>query len=167
MSKHERTKSGSGGGGLLDMWFGRPKKTTNGGRPISAESDSLDDVQEQNNEMLSGEEINRRFIDILEDMNIPEDKRQPLLEKSSEEKLKMINMHYKGLYPYSDMQIPTRMEKKEYKERGRLNVFDEYILSVACCFDIMCVHLFVSKSTVFSTRSKNEMTKVDTKRSMH
>lgn len=104
MSKHERTKSG--GGGLLDMWFGRPSKakgrstTTNGGRPISAESDSLDDGQELNNdvERWTMDEINDRFIDILEDMNIPKDKRQPLLEKSVEEKRSMIVMHFKGLY---------------------------------------------------------------------
>lgn len=102
MSKHDRTKSG--GGGLLDMWFGRPKgkgrnATLNGNRPISAESDSLDDLQELNNEVqrLSMDEINERFIDILEDMNIPKDKRQPLLEKSVEEKRNMIAMHYKGL----------------------------------------------------------------------
>lgn len=101
MSKHDKTKTSSGG--LLDMWFGRPKTkgrntTSNGGRPISADADSLADPQEVQNEImrLSHEEVNEKFIYILEDMNIPKDKRQPLLEKSLDEKRDMILMHYKG-----------------------------------------------------------------------
>lgn len=101
MSKHDRNKSS--GGGLLDTLFGRPKTkgrntTTNGGRPISAESDSLSDPHDLNNEImrLTNDEIDEKFIDILEDMNIPKDKRQPLLEKSLDEKRDMILMHFKG-----------------------------------------------------------------------
>lgn len=100
MSRHDKTKTSSG---LLDMWFGRPKtkgksQTTNGGRPISADSDSLADVQDLNIEImrLTNDEIDEKFVDILEDMNIPKDKRQPLLEKSLDEKRDMILMHFKG-----------------------------------------------------------------------
>lgn len=104
MSKHERTKSG--GGSFIGTLLGRPSKvkgrnaTLNGGRPISAESDSLDDGQELNNDVdrWTMDEVNDRFIDILEDMNIPRDKLQPLLEKSVEEKRSMIVMHLKGSY---------------------------------------------------------------------
>lgn len=105
MSKHDKTKSSTG---LLDMWFGRPKTkgrhtAANGGRPVSADSDSLADPQDLHNEImkLSHEEVDEKFIDILEDMNIPKDKRQPLLEKSIEEKRDMIVMHYKGNLPFS------------------------------------------------------------------
>lgn len=105
MSKHDKTKSSTG---LLDIWFGRPKTkgrhtTANGGRPVSADSDSLADPQDLHNEImkLSHEEVDEKFIDILEDMNIPKDKRQPLLEKSIEEKRDMIVMHYKGNLPFS------------------------------------------------------------------
>lgn len=101
MSKHDKTKSSSG---LLDIWFGRPKikgkgTATNGGRPISADSDSLADPQDLHNEImkLTFQEVDEKFIDILEDMNIPKDKRQPLLEKSFDEKRDMILMHFKGI----------------------------------------------------------------------
>lgn len=103
MSKHDRIKTG--GTGFMDMWFGRPKSKTkqylpsnNGGRPISQESDSIVDIQEINNEIhkLSSDEVNEKFMDILEDMNIPKDKRQPLLLKSLDEKRDMLFMHFKG-----------------------------------------------------------------------
>lgn len=100
MSKHDKSKSG---GGLLDIWFGRPKTkgrggTTNGGRPVSSESDTIGDLQELHNEImkLTIDEIDQKFIEILEDMNIPKDKRQPLLKKSLDEKRDMILMHFKG-----------------------------------------------------------------------
>lgn len=103
MSKSERNKSS--GTGLLDMWFGRPSKTKtqkyaahNGGRPVSLEAEPIVDIQEINNEIhkLSVDEVNEKFMDILEDMNIPKDKRQPLLLKSLDEKRDMLFMHYKG-----------------------------------------------------------------------
>lgn len=101
MSKHDKTKTSSG---LFDMVFGRPKTkgksyTSNGGRPISADSDSLADPQDLHNVImrLSHDEVDEKFVDILEDMNIPKDKRQPLLEKSLDEKREMIVMHLKGI----------------------------------------------------------------------
>lgn len=101
MSKNDKNKSS---GGLLDMVFGRPKTkgrtgTTNG-RPVSSESDSIGDFQDLHNAIMSFtiEEVDQRFTDILEDMNIPKDKRQPLLKKSLDEKRDMILMHLKGLY---------------------------------------------------------------------
>lgn len=102
MSKHDKSKSG--GGGLLDMWFGRPNKiktknsTTNGGRPVSSESDTIGELQELHNEILklTKEEVDHKFMEIIEDMNIPKDKRQPLLLKSLDEKRDMILMHFKG-----------------------------------------------------------------------
>lgn len=105
MSKQDKAKTTSG---LLDMWFGRPKTkgkntTTNGGRPISTDSDSLADPQDLHNEImkLTHEEVDEKFVDLLEDMNIPKDKRQPLLEKSLDEKRDMILMHFKGLFPFT------------------------------------------------------------------
>lgn len=99
MSKHDKSKSS--GGGLLDMWFGRPNKrkhTTSNGRPISAESDTLADLQDLQSEImkLTIAEVEKKFVEILDDMNISEDKRQPLLEKSLDEKRDMILMHFKG-----------------------------------------------------------------------
>lgn len=100
MSKHEKNKSG----GLLENWFGRPKpKTTSynsgtlSGRPTSAEGDPFD-MQELENSIraLNDSEVDQKFMEILEDMNIPKDKRGPLLSKSITERQKMIFMHLKG-----------------------------------------------------------------------
>lgn len=101
MSKHEKTKSG----GLLESWFGRPKpKSANyntgtlSGRPTSAEGDAAFDLQELERTIrgLSDSEVDIKFMEILEDMNIPKDKRGPLLSKSITERQKMIFMHLKG-----------------------------------------------------------------------
>lgn len=100
MSKNDKNKSS---GGLLDMVFGRPKTKgrtgTPNGRPVSSESDTLGDLQELHNVIMAlpTEDVDKKFIDILEDMNIPKDKRQPLLKKSLDEKRDMILMHFKGL----------------------------------------------------------------------
>lgn len=46
---------------------------------------------------MTVEEINKKFHEILDDMNIPKDKRDPLMSKSLEEKRDMLKMHYKGM----------------------------------------------------------------------
>lgn len=45
---------------------------------------------------LTVEEVNQRFNEILEDMNIPKDKRDPLFKKNLDEKRDMLRMHLKG-----------------------------------------------------------------------
>lgn len=102
MSKHDKTKSS--GSGLLDMWFGRPKTKsrtgTANGRPVSTESDTIGDLQDLHNEIMSLtiEEIDKKFTEILVDANIPRDKHQPLLKKPLDEKRDMILMHFKGSF---------------------------------------------------------------------
>jgi hypothetical protein len=106
MSKHDRSKSG----GILDTLFSRPSKkgnrtynyanqTLNGGRPVSLEADgaSFESLQIQVT-MMTLEEVNKKFSEILEDMNIPADKREPLLLKNVNEKKEMILMHMKGMW---------------------------------------------------------------------
>lgn len=104
MSRHEKARQG-GGGSLLDSFFGRPKTKgsqkhygTNGGnRPVSADGEPPDfqqitvDISRQ-----GAEEINEKFLELLDDMNIPKDKREPLLKKNIDEKRKMILIHLKG-----------------------------------------------------------------------
>uniref|UniRef100_A0A182VTV6 Formin GTPase-binding domain-containing protein n=1 Tax=Anopheles minimus TaxID=112268 RepID=A0A182VTV6_9DIPT len=119
MSKHDRVKSG----GFLDTLLGRPHKklgrhggsgvygngpssaggnfsgyggsygNLNGGRPLSGQD--ADRVSSETHRLTEAE-VNKYFLDILEDMNIPKDKRDPLLGKPLEEKRKMIDMHVKG-----------------------------------------------------------------------
>lgn len=96
MSRHDRSKPS----GIMDTLFGRPKlrgktSSSNGGRPISEPEGDLQQLTAEVYRMTT-EEITHKFLDILEDMNIPKDKRQPLLLKSVEEKREMILMHTKG-----------------------------------------------------------------------
>ncbi|XP_013110083.2 protein diaphanous [Stomoxys calcitrans] len=102
MSKNDKNKSG---GGLLESLFGRPKtkgthySTGNlAGRPASTDGEAAFDLQELEKTIraLSDSEVDAKFMEILEDMNIPKDKRGPLLSKSITERQKMIFMHLKG-----------------------------------------------------------------------
>lgn len=107
MSKHDRAKSG---GGFLDtLSFGFTRSSTkrsnkhyyngsNGARPVSADNDTFVDTQDIEFEVirLTTEEVNSKFLEILEDMNIPKDKREPLVNKTIQEKRDMLKMHYKG-----------------------------------------------------------------------
>lgn len=110
MSKQDKNKSG---GGLLDSLFGRPKtkSSTNNsggtlsGRPVSADGEALNDLQELERKIrgLTDSEVEVKFMEILDDMNIPKDKREPLLAKPKAEQRKMIFMHLKGmLYVLTD-----------------------------------------------------------------
>ena len=101
--KHERNKSS----GFLDTLFTRSTKRShrnasytgapNNARPISAENDFAD-TQDVELEVLklTTEEVNQKFMEILEDMNINVDKREPLIKKSISEKRDMLKMHMKG-----------------------------------------------------------------------
>lgn len=101
MSKHDRTKSG----GFLDTLFTRSAKrghrgayNANGARPLSANENDYNDMQDLENLVLklTVDEVNQRFNEILEDMNIPKDKRDPLMKKNLDEKRDMLKMHMKG-----------------------------------------------------------------------
>jgi len=107
MSRHEKTKST--GGGILDSLFGRPSKSkggtissgtlTHGGRPVSQDNYVVPGVEdfEQYIQQLTVAELDAKFLEIIEDMNIPKDKREPLLAKSKEERQKMLLWHLKGM----------------------------------------------------------------------
>lgn len=92
MARHEKTKSG----GFLDGFFGRPKK----GQRMHSSGGDVNDIT--TNDLITeiqswdSKELNEKFLDILEDMNIPADKREPLLSKDVREKREMLLMHYKG-----------------------------------------------------------------------
>lgn len=101
MSRHDRTKSG----GLFDTLFTRSAKrnhrntySANGARPLSANENDNNDMQDIEILILklTTEEVNQRFHEILEDMNIPKDKRDPLMKKNLDEKRDMLRMHLKG-----------------------------------------------------------------------
>uniref|UniRef100_A0A8D8KQT5 Protein diaphanous n=1 Tax=Culex pipiens TaxID=7175 RepID=A0A8D8KQT5_CULPI len=98
-SGHYGTGGGSLGGGGVGGHGGYGSGSLNGGRPLSgaeAEAAHFEELQAQMNRMAEPE-VNQKFQEILEDMNIPKDKREPLLLKTLEEKKQMILMHLKGL----------------------------------------------------------------------
>jgi diaphanous len=99
MSRHDRVKSG-----FLDTLFTRSTKrghrntySANGTRPISANENDIDTQDIEIRVLrMTVEEINKKFHEILDDMNIPKDKRDPLMSKNLDEKRDMLRMHYKG-----------------------------------------------------------------------
>ncbi|XP_066990875.2 protein diaphanous isoform X2 [Anabrus simplex] len=87
----------------LDTIFSRPKKTGRGGggqlpRPHS-ESD-FNDVEEQHTQFVARLDemgVNEKYEEMLNDMNLSEEKKQPLRLQTLEVKRQMLVMHYKGL----------------------------------------------------------------------
>lgn len=93
--------AGSAAGGDASAGYGGGGSGGYGGasaagsaRPSSHDAEQLADMQEIQNQILrlNQDEVNAKFMEILEDMNIPKDKRQPLLLKSLEEKREMLIM---------------------------------------------------------------------------
>lgn len=92
----------------MESLFGRPSKSkggsinsgtlTHGGRPVSSENDAVQGVEDWKEyiQSLSEEEINAKFLEIIDDMNIPKDKREPLLAKTKSQRQDMILWHLKG-----------------------------------------------------------------------
>ena len=106
MSRHEKMRPAAGGG-LLDTFFGRPKarhtksnsgssSNNNGVRPVSSGDSATSNEAPDFINRLGEKEVNDRFVELLDDMNIPKDKRGPLLQKGLEERRKMLLMHVKG-----------------------------------------------------------------------
>ncbi|XP_064076062.1 protein diaphanous isoform X1 [Vanessa tameamea] len=94
MSRHEKAKSG-----FLDTWFGRPKKAGAGlergyDTVPRAEPRAEDDepAAEYTNKIdaLDDDQLERRFEEMLTDMNIGEKKKEPLRKYSRDQKKKML-----------------------------------------------------------------------------
>jgi len=123
----------------LDSLFGRPSKSkggtissgtlTHGGRPVSQDNYVVPGVEdfEQYIQQLSVAELDAKFLEIIEDMNIPKDKREPLLAKSKEERQKMLLWHLKGKEYYKKVNksmfvYPCRYQKKNVFNLLRINI---------------------------------------------
>ncbi|KPJ18420.1 Protein diaphanous [Papilio machaon] len=86
----------------LDTWFGRPKKTGGGiergydtvprGAEPRAEDDEPSAAAEYTNKIdaLDDNQLQRRFEEMLTDMNISEEKKEPLRKYSRDQKKKML-----------------------------------------------------------------------------
>ncbi|XP_051163047.1 protein diaphanous isoform X3 [Leptopilina boulardi] len=89
----------------LDTWFGRPKKSGRGGgglghntipRPNSGEDFNEIEQQRCMIERMDEETVNDRFEEMLANMNLNEEKKEPLRQQSAGKKKEMLILHYKG-----------------------------------------------------------------------
>ncbi|XP_043803672.1 protein diaphanous isoform X2 [Apis laboriosa] len=94
--------------GFLDTWFGRPKKSGRGGgvrsglgnntipRPHSG--DDFNEIEQQRCiiERMDKETVNDKFEEMLANMNLTEEKKEPLRQQSEAKKREMLVLHYKG-----------------------------------------------------------------------
>lgn len=99
MSRSDKSKSG-----FLDIFSKSTKRGASyqhngkGARPMSANESDVMDAQERENNILrmTVEEVNKEYIKIIDDMNIPAAKREPLMKKNLDERRDMLRMHVKG-----------------------------------------------------------------------
>lgn len=100
MSRSDKSKSG-----FLDGIFSKSTKRGSsyqhngkGVRPVSANENDVMDAQERENSIMrmTTEEVTKEYIKIIDDMNIPAAKREPLMKKNLEERRDMLRMHLKG-----------------------------------------------------------------------
>lgn len=90
---------------LLDMFGSRGRKKPSkagGGQPYptqprpTSENYSAEPVVEVYVNSLGEEEVNREFERMLDDMNLTDEKREPLMNRTLMEKREMLSMHLKG-----------------------------------------------------------------------
>ncbi|XP_012224016.1 protein diaphanous isoform X2 [Linepithema humile] len=94
--------------GFLDTWFGRPKKSGRGGGPRGYSGsntmprphsgDDFNEIEQQRCiiEKMDEETVNDRFEEMLANMNLTEEKKEPLRQQSESKKKEMLVLHYKG-----------------------------------------------------------------------
>ncbi|XP_076246123.1 diaphanous related formin 1 isoform X2 [Calliopsis andreniformis] len=94
--------------GFLDTWFGRPKKSGRGGgvrsgsgnhtMPRPHSGDDFNEIEQQRCiiERMDEETVNDKFEEMLANMNLTEEKKEPLRQQSESKKKEMLVLHYKG-----------------------------------------------------------------------
>ncbi|XP_018057951.1 PREDICTED: protein diaphanous [Atta colombica] len=94
--------------GFLDTWFGRPKKSVRGSgsrgysgsntMPRPHSGDDINEIEQQRCiiERMDEETVNDRFEEMLANMNLTEEKKEPLRQQSESKKKEMLVLHYKG-----------------------------------------------------------------------
>ncbi|XP_012288328.1 protein diaphanous isoform X3 [Orussus abietinus] len=103
-SWYQRAESGI----KLDTWFGRPKKSARGGgvrggaghntipRPHSGDDFNEIEIQASIIARMDEETVNDKFEEMLANMNLTEEKKEPLRQQSEVKKKEMLVLHYKG-----------------------------------------------------------------------
>ncbi|XP_077255342.1 diaphanous related formin 1 isoform X3 [Temnothorax americanus] len=91
----------------LDTFFGRPKKPGIRGQrgysgsntmPRPHSGDDINEIEQQRCiiERMDEETVNDRFEEMLANMNLTEEKKEPLRQQSESKKKEMLVLHYKG-----------------------------------------------------------------------
>ncbi|XP_066595144.1 protein diaphanous isoform X2 [Prorops nasuta] len=129
-SWYQRAESGI----KLDTWFGRPKKSGRGvgvrggagqntiPRPHSG--DDFNEVEQQRCmiERMDEETVNDRFEEMLANMNLTEEKKEPLRQQSEAKKREMLVLHYKGSIQENRSKFDKPAEYIQYLAQPDLSV---------------------------------------------
>lgn len=97
MSRHEKSKSILETFGIGSTKRKGSSKHNGSARPISTnDPEPIDDLEiDIRVKRMTIEEVNNNYRKVIEDMNIPKDKVEPLFKKSLEEKRDMLRMNMK------------------------------------------------------------------------
>ncbi|XP_046743899.1 protein diaphanous isoform X3 [Diprion similis] len=130
MSWYQKAESGM----RLDTLFGRPKKTGRGGgvgggmshntipRPNSGDDFSEIEQQASIIERMDEETMNDKFEEMLNDMNLTEEKKTPLRQQPDMNKRKMLVMHCKGSIQESRSKFDKPADYIQYLAQPELSV---------------------------------------------
>ncbi|XP_068991714.1 protein diaphanous isoform X2 [Neodiprion pinetum] len=130
MSWYQKAESGM----RLDTLFGRPKKTGRGGgvgggmshntipRPNSGDDFSEIEQQASIIERMDEETMNDKFEDMLNDMNLTEEKKAPLRQQPDMNKRKMLVMHCKGSIQENRSKFDKPADYIQYLAQPELSV---------------------------------------------
>ncbi|XP_049824358.1 protein diaphanous isoform X3 [Aethina tumida] len=115
MSRQEKAKSGS----FLESWFkpGTVRKSQTQTRPTSMTQrpNSDIDIGEQDDLLnLSVKEVDLRFQDLMNDMNLSEEKKKPLLSLPTDQKRKMLLMNRKNATKETGQKFDKPEDYKDY-----------------------------------------------------
>lgn len=98
MSRHEKGKSILDAFGIGSTKRKGSSKHNGSTRPVSTndQPEVIDDLEiDIRVKRMTIEEVNNNYRKVIEDMNIPKDKQEPLFKKSLEEKRDMLRMNMK------------------------------------------------------------------------
>ncbi|XP_064637760.1 protein diaphanous homolog 2-like isoform X3 [Lineus longissimus] len=99
-------------------------------------NDDNGDPLEEHYNQFSDDEINEKFEQMLEDMNLSDELKQPLKNKSREQKIAMLSMHYKGSIQtkkgssYNAKEFCIELNSPELRGERRLQILESLRVSL-------------------------------------
>lgn len=122
-----RQDRGKGAFWQLDSFFGRPRtkgRGPSGQQPRPPSDGYFNELEEQENAIseLDENSTNDKFEEMLDDMNLTEEKKEPLRMQPTENKKKMLINHYKGLTQESRNRLDKPADYINYLSTPDLSV---------------------------------------------